>query len=248
MTRRSAVSAAYRAASWRSRSSSPSTSGAASVASASAAPFAFQPIGIQRINLPSAVKSAGWPVFTHDGQHLLFFSTASGTPGGSTGPGATAALWIASLHGGHAHCLSCGLANDPTSSGEGEITPFSGRQAGVLRLVLPARAQATTGCSSAVRASSIAPTPRSSPVDFSAAEPQLIPAGGKVSSPADQHRRCVRGQALTGRRPRRILRHPERQHRDDGDRDAHADRDRVQGHRPARHQPTDPTSWSRRRV
>ncbi len=101
------------------------TGGVASVASASAPPFAFQPIGIQRINLPSAIKSAGWPVFTHDGQHLLFFSTASGTPGGSTGPGATAALWIASLHGGHAHCLSCGIANDPTSSGEGEIAPFA---------------------------------------------------------------------------------------------------------------------------
>src|SRR4051794_7019947 len=69
-----------------------------------AAPFAFQPIRIQRITLPSAVTSAGWPVFAHDGRHLLFFSTGSGTAGGSTGTGANAELWITSLKGGGARC------------------------------------------------------------------------------------------------------------------------------------------------
>ena len=66
---------------------------------AAAAPFAFQPIAIQRINLPRAVKSAGWPVFAHDGRHLLFFSTGVDTAGGSTGPGADAELWIIGLDG-----------------------------------------------------------------------------------------------------------------------------------------------------
>src|SRR4051812_15716863 len=98
---------------------------AASAPASGAAPFAFQPIDIQHINLPSSVTSAGWPVFPHDGRHLLFFSTTSGTPGGNTGSGAGAEMWITGLDGKGAHCLSCGLANDPPSQGEGEITPFS---------------------------------------------------------------------------------------------------------------------------
>ena len=63
-------------------------------------------------------------MFAHDGHHLLFYSTAANTTGGSTGRGSTAQLWITDLTGGQAHCLSCGLAHDPSSSGEGEITPF----------------------------------------------------------------------------------------------------------------------------
>src|SRR4051812_3724469 len=82
-------------------------------AASAAASFTYQPIDIQRIDLPSGVKSAGWPVFANDGKHLLFFSTGSDTAGGSTGTGATAELWITGLHGDGARCLTCGLANDP---------------------------------------------------------------------------------------------------------------------------------------
>ncbi len=151
-------------------------------ASASAAPYAFQPIAIQRINLPSTVKSAGWPVFTHDGHHLLFFSTGSNTAGGSTGPGAKAELWITSLHGGHAHCLSCGLANDPTSQGEGEITPFpDGKRVFFGSFFQPgSSAYGVLECRPSV---ADCKTARVLPVDFSAAEPKLIPPGGAVSSP-----------------------------------------------------------------
>jgi hypothetical protein len=155
--------------------------GAVAPASAAAAPYAFQPIAVQRINLPSTVKSAGWPVFTHDGQHLLFYSTAENTPGGSTGPGSTAELWITSVHGGHAHCLSCGLANDPTSKGEGEITPFpDGKRVFFGSFFQPGSSaygvlQCTPSVANCQRAHIL-------PVDFSAAEPTTIPPGGVESS------------------------------------------------------------------
>jgi hypothetical protein len=78
---------------------------------ASAARFAVQPIRIQRINLPSAVKDAMWPAFTPDGRHLVFFSANE--------------LWITSLRHGRARCLSCGLANDPKVAGIPNLaTPF----------------------------------------------------------------------------------------------------------------------------
>ena len=146
-------------------------------AAASAASFSFQPIGIQRINLPAGVHSAGWPVFAHDGHHLLFFSTAANTTGGSTGPGATAALWITGLSGQGAHCLTCGVANDPTSQGEGEITPFAdGKRVFFGSFFQPGSSaygvlQCTPSVANCTRA-------QISPVDFSAAEPATIPPGG----------------------------------------------------------------------
>ena len=151
-------------------------------ATAGAAPFAFQPIRIQRINLPSGITSAGWPVFTHDGKHLLFFSTGSNTlGGGSTGPGTTAALWITGLNGGHARCLSCGLANDPTSKGEGEITPFpDGKRVFFGSFFQPGASHyGVLECSPSVvdcKHASVLP------VDFSAAEPAVIPPGGPEGS------------------------------------------------------------------
>jgi WD40-like Beta Propeller Repeat len=168
--------------------------GAVAPAWAGAAPYAFQPIAIQRINLPSTVKSAGWPVFTPNGQHLLFYSTGANTPGGSTGPGSTAELWITSVHGGHAHCLSCGLANDPTSQGEGEITPF----------------------------------PDGKRVFFGSFFQPGSSAYGVLE--------CTPSVANC----KRVLGYQNRQHRDDGHRDAHAIELRVHGHRPPRHQPGNP--------
>jgi hypothetical protein len=158
------------------------TGGAAAVSAASAAPFAFQPIQIQRTNLPGAVKSAGWPVFAHDGQHLVFFSTGANTAGGSTGRGSTAQLWITDLSGSHAHCLSCGLAHDPSSSGEGEITPFpDGKRVFFGSFTQPGSSSygvltCTPSVSNCTHASI-------TPVDFTPAEPTTIPAGGAESSP-----------------------------------------------------------------
>lgn len=151
-------------------------------AEAGAAPFAFQPIRIQRIKLPSTITSAGWPVFTHDGQHLLFFSTGSNTVGGSTGTGATAELWITSLNGSGAHCLSCGVANDPTAQGEGEITPLpDGRRVFFGSFFQPGSSNyGVLECSPSVvdcKQASVLP------VDFSAAEPKLIPPGGPETAP-----------------------------------------------------------------
>lgn len=149
---------------------------------ASAAPFAFQPIRIQRINLPRAVTSAGWPVFTHDGKHLLFFSTGSNSAGGNTGSGGSAELWITSLTGRGAHCLSCGLANDPTSQGEGEITPFrDGKRVFFGSFFQPGSSSyGVLECSPSVVDCKQANV---LPVDFSAAEPKLIPAGGPELTP-----------------------------------------------------------------
>jgi hypothetical protein len=151
-------------------------------AEAGAAPFAFQPIRIQRINLPSTITSAGWPVFTHDGKHLLFFSTGSNTVGGSTGAGASAELWITSLNGSAAHCLSCGVANDPSAQGEGEVTPFSdGKRVFFGSFFQPGSSNyGVLECSPSVvdcKQASVLP------VDLSAAEPKLIPPGGPETAP-----------------------------------------------------------------
>ncbi|MFM0646146.1 hypothetical protein PQR14_17620 [Paraburkholderia bryophila] len=125
--------------------------------------FAFQPITIQRIDLPAGITSARWPVFTNDGQHLLFFSSHE--------------LWITDLTGATARCLSCGLANDPQSSGEGEVAPFpDGKrvffggftQPGSSAMAVLECTPSIVDCSSAVIL----------PIDFSAAQPKIIAPGG----------------------------------------------------------------------
>jgi hypothetical protein len=161
------------------------TIGTASVTTASAGAhaggFAFQPIAIQRINLPSGIKSAGWPVFTRDGKHLLFFSTGANTTGGSTGPGTSAELWIVDLNGHDPHCLSCGLANDPPSAGEGEITPFpDGKRIFFGSFNQPGSSvYGVLECTPSV----VSCTSRKIvPIDFSPAEPKVIPPGGAIST------------------------------------------------------------------
>jgi hypothetical protein len=144
--------------------------------------FAFQPITVQRINLPSGIKSAGWPVFTHDGRHLLFYSTGTDTTGGSTGPGAETELWIVDTDGRDAHCLSCGLANDPTSNGEGEITPFpDGKRIFFGSVDQPgSSAYGVLDCEPSVANCA---SRKILPIDFSAAQPKVIPPGGAESTP-----------------------------------------------------------------
>src|SRR3954453_10896226 len=155
---------------------------APAIATASAPAVPFQPIAIQRVKLPNSIASAGWPVFTHDGRHLLFFSTGTDTVGGSTGPGTKAELWITGLDGGGAHCLTCGVAGDPGAQGEGEITPFpDGKRVFFGSFFQPgASTYGVLECSPSIvdcKSASILP------VDFSAAEPPSIPPGGVVSSP-----------------------------------------------------------------
>jgi hypothetical protein len=152
------------------------------VSDADAAPFAFQPIALQRINLPTGVKSAGWPVFAHDGKHLLFFSTASGTAGGSTGTGPTAALWLVGIDGKDPHCLTCGVAGDPSSSGEGEIDPFpDGKRVFFGSFFQPGESMyGVLDCEPSLvdcRTKTI------SPVNFTGAQASTIPPGGAELSP-----------------------------------------------------------------
>jgi hypothetical protein len=74
---------------------------------------AFEPETIQRIDLPAGITDASTPVFTVDGEHLLFFSGQQ--------------LWIVGQNGRGASCLSCGLPHHPTLSPteqEGFATPF----------------------------------------------------------------------------------------------------------------------------
>jgi len=140
-------------------------------AAASAARFALQPITIQRINLPSKITGARWPVFTTDGGHLLFFSKND--------------LWITDLHGSRVQCLTCGLANDPAAPGAPTAdlaTPFPDGK----RVLIEEDEQTTTKgmvvleCTpSVVRCLQR----RLVPVDYAAAEATTIPPGGAVSSP-----------------------------------------------------------------
>ncbi len=59
----------------------------------------FEPIRLQRINLPPQITEASTPVFTRDGRHLMFFSDEH--------------LWLVGSDGRYPYCLSCGLANQP---------------------------------------------------------------------------------------------------------------------------------------
>jgi hypothetical protein len=130
---------------------------------------AFEPVKLQRINLPSRIKEASTPVFTLDGQHLLFFSGLH--------------LWIAGENGRGLSCLSCGLSNEPTLSAteqEGFATEFPDRR----RVFFGAAGSVSVlECRpSVVRCS----TRRILPIDLSAARPggALVPPGGAVTSPA----------------------------------------------------------------
>jgi len=140
-------------------------------------PFTFQPIAIDRVDLPKQVKSAGWPVFTQDGKHLLFYSTGTNTSGGSTGVASQAELWIVGLHGKDPHCLSCGVTGAPSSKGEGEIGVFpDGKRIFFGSFFQPGSSSyGILECSPSVadcRHRTILP------VDFKQAEPALVPPGG----------------------------------------------------------------------
>jgi hypothetical protein len=136
---------------------------------ASAASFGYQPITIQRINLPSSVGPARWPGFTTDGRHLLFFSSNE--------------LWITDLHGDVVHCLTCGVANDPKLSDSADLeTSFpDGKRVLIEEDIQPGKSNlAVLECQPSVadcRSEQILP------VDFSGAEPAVIPPGGALSTP-----------------------------------------------------------------
>jgi hypothetical protein len=140
-------------------------------ADASAARFAFQPIAIQRINLPHNITGARWPVFTTDGRHLMFFSKND--------------LWITDLHGHGVRCLTCGLPHDPAapSAPTADLaTPFPDGK----RVLVEEDEQTTTNgmvvltCSPSVIDCR---QRRLVPVNYSGAEPATIPPGGAVSTP-----------------------------------------------------------------
>jgi hypothetical protein len=142
---------------------------------ADAASFAFQPITIQRINLPSSITGARWPVFTTDGKHLLFWSAGE--------------LWITKLHGGGVRCLTCALANDPNPEGSAGsaglatlATPFPDGK----RVLIEEDAQVASSGLVVLECSPSVVDCRSRqlvPVDYSGAEPAVIPPGGAVSTP-----------------------------------------------------------------
>src|SRR4030081_522485 len=137
-------------------------------AEASAAQFPFEPIAVKRINLPSNVKEATRPLFTTDGQHLLFSYKSE--------------LWISTLKGKGVKCLSCGVANSPQSPGENLATPFpDGKRVFFGGYVQPGPAQmAVLECAPSVASCK---SRKILPVDFSQAQPGTIPPGGAVSTP-----------------------------------------------------------------
>lgn len=140
----------------------------ASGAHAAAGP-PFEPEQIQRITLPPQVTDASTPVFTRDGHHLLFFSGLH--------------LWIVSEHGRDPHCLSCGLASQPTlspSEQEGFATEF------------PDRRRVFFGAANSVAVLECRPSVidcrrrRILPVSLAGARPggAIVPPGGVDASPA----------------------------------------------------------------
>jgi hypothetical protein len=133
-----------------------------------AAEPAFEPESIQRIDLPPNVTDASTPVFTLDGEHLLFFSGLH--------------LWIVGEDGRGATCLSCGLPNHPTlspSEQEGFATPF------------PDGRRVFFGAADSVAVLECVPSLLDCehrgilPVDLSGARPGagVVPPGGVDSSP-----------------------------------------------------------------
>jgi hypothetical protein len=119
--------------------------------------FAFQPVGMQRIDLPKQITEARWPVFTADGHHILFWSGAE--------------MWITDLHGNHVKCLTCGLANDPKLAGAADMaTPFpDGKRVFIDEDIQPGASKwAVLQCAPSLIDCRHA---EMLPVDYSAAEP-----------------------------------------------------------------------------
>jgi hypothetical protein len=140
-------------------------------ADAGAARFAFQPIAIQRINLPHSITGARWPVFTTDGRHLMFFFGND--------------LWITDLHGHGVRCLTCGLLNDPAtpSAPTADLaTPFPD---GKRVLVEEDEQTSTNGMVVLTCSPSVVDCTqrRLVPVDYADAEATTIPPGGAVGKP-----------------------------------------------------------------
>ena len=135
-------------------------------ADATAAKFPFEPIKIKRIDLPKQITEATRPLFTIDGEHLLFWFDDE--------------LWITTLEGKKTKCLSCGVPNSPRSPGEDLATPFpDGKRVFFGGYVQPGPAQmAVLECSPSVIKCKSA---QISPVDFSPSSPATIPPGGAVS-------------------------------------------------------------------
>lgn len=128
----------------------------------------FEPETIQRIDLPRGITEASSPVFTDDGNHLLFFAGLQ--------------LWIVGGDGTGPACLSCGLANAPTlspSEQQGFATPF------------PDGRRVFFGAADSVAVLECAPSLTACehrhilPVDLSGARPGYpnVPAGGVDARP-----------------------------------------------------------------
>jgi hypothetical protein len=131
--------------------------------------FAFQPITIQKVALPSTVTSAEDPEFTKDNEHLLFWQSNE--------------LWITSLSGTGTRCLSCGVPGAPRLPESGDLaSPFpDGKrvlmdediQPGATELAILQCLPSLIDCQ----------TRSVEQVNFSRAEPAVIPPGGAVLVP-----------------------------------------------------------------
>jgi hypothetical protein len=126
----------------------------------------FEPIAIKRITLPAKIKEATRPLFTTDGRHLLFWYDDE--------------LWITTLKGRQASCLSCGVAHSPRSPGEDLATPFAdGKRVFFGGYVQPGPAEmAVLECTPSVVDCR---RKRILPVDFTPSQPATIAPGGAVS-------------------------------------------------------------------
>lgn len=162
---------ALAAIAWASSASATANAARRAAKTEQAGSFAFRPVTMQRINLPSSVTSAAFPEFTVDGRHLLFWFDSD--------------LWLTSLHGAGTRCLTCGIKNDPDLPDAAYLaTPFpDGKRVFIDEdLQPPTSKMAVLQCTPSIVDCDSATI---EPVDFSSAEPVLLPPGGAVQTPQE---------------------------------------------------------------
>lgn len=141
-------------------------------APAKAKPFAFQPIRVQRIDLPKSIRWARFPGFAQDGRHILFWSAGD--------------VWITDLHGRGTRCLTCGLVGRPKVTDPYQLATMLNPFPDGKRVLLEQDNQvATTALQVLTCTPSVADcrTRKLTPIDYAAAEPTAIAPGGALLAP-----------------------------------------------------------------
>ncbi|WAL74676.1 hypothetical protein OU787_26180 [Kitasatospora sp. YST-16] len=143
----------------------------------------WETVSLEKISLPSTVKTAAAPAYSADGKHLLFFGNIVADPAQNPDPNrGPLHLWIVGTDGKGAHCLSCGTDEPLVGEAEqpGLISPFpDGKRA----FYGPYGDPRVLHCAPSLLDCQSATTYR---IDQSGARPNggLVPPGGAVQTPS----------------------------------------------------------------